>query len=919
MNTYSRASLLAGVEFKRVRVIRTQEGARRYGKPIGSIIGGNGEHHEHLTMGPGVFKGFETVTGKDGQKYDVGFDEDTNKWVATLHNSWHDVTAGGSEDEVYRNLNNHVGGKIAPKKKVPAPKPPKKAVAKVPQPAAEPAKPTVPTPAKGKTSTRKLAPRQAAAQKLNDQLREAGSDNRPVGEMSHDELVAEARSIATHLAGKPKGRSIGVARRLRDLNHELNYRKRISQTPKGGTSTGDKPYEVISKNSKAKTAKLRYKDHVYAVQRRGGGLPGWDITDEHGNVTRSHDGISSVRGATSGAKESEAALRSGLENAHSTRTVRQEVLSPDALAAADAAKARLQVQKDVRSGRLKKTKPKDLRVGDVVKHGTSGESRTVGFVANGRDQYQTGHAHFSAGMYHIIDTEGRTINQLSPNATTLVDTAAGSQKVNTRDVMDKYEMRARLRAKVRNGHRKLGERLAALQDQGLLNEVEYNQRSSNLDELESSDMKNIGTAMPGDLKSVDEGNRWTHVAYGKKLDHDFPEGMKQTRYTKFSTGEHEDPKFKRTMYAVFGHTTGDQKEAIRGYFEPEKAREHRDRLVQENTPQRSQYDKIVAGERAQRSRTRKQSQTLGDSPRNIRDMDRYTNLTEGRARLDPLAVRNRAQAHHDIGKTPAAAWNAALTDFEQVGRGFSMKPVTKPDTTPAPPLTGAERARHREYGKVLRGERRNPSAGDTKLTTGSLKEQAHNGVEFLRRMQSSTGTNPSSQAYLDNAANIRRMANHYGRGDAVLGENLHKIASRYENRKITDKEASILIQNEVHKSRKRHGEKSLQFKAPVITPGGRVGDDAKLGSRANGTNWVERSAPGDTGSLPAYIRIVRNALIKHGKDESTATAIAVATVKKWATGGGNVSAKVHAAAAKAVAQWEAMKVKNKVKEVAKKS
>ena len=95
-----------------------------------------------------------------------------------------------------------------------------------------------------------------------------------------------------------------------------------------------------------------------------------------------------------------------------------------------------------------------------------------------------------------------------------------------------------------------------------------------------------------------------------------------------------------------------------------------------------------------------------------------------------------------------------------------------------------------------------------------------------------------------------------------------------------------------------------EFKATVITPGGRVGNNAKRGSRSNGENWVERTKKG---SLPEYIRIIRNGIMKQGKSEGRATALAVAAVKRWAKGAGNVSAKVRAAAAKAVEEWTAMK------------
>lgn len=97
---------------------------------------------------------------------------------------------------------------------------------------------------------------------------------------------------------------------------------------------------------------------------------------------------------------------------------------------------------------------------------------------------------------------------------------------------------------------------------------------------------------------------------------------------------------------------------------------------------------------------------------------------------------------------------------------------------------------------------------------------------------------------------------------------------------------------------------TTEEKRTVVTPGGRVGNDARHGSRSNGTNWVERTKKGE---LPRYIRIVRNGLMKDGHSEGAATALAVAAMKRWAHGGDDVSPKVQAAAAKAVAEWEAMK------------
>lgn len=77
--------------------------------------------------------------------------------------------------------------------------------------------------------------------------------------------------------------------------------------------------------------------------------------------------------------------------------------------------------------------------------------------------------------------------------------------------------------------------------------------------------------------------------------------------------------------------------------------------------------------------------------------------------------------------------------------------------------------------------------------------------------------------------------------------------------------------------------------SPVGTPGGRQ-------------NWVDK-----VGGLPPYIRAIAHALIRNGKTPSSAIAIAVGTVKRWAAGGGKVSAAVKARAAAALAAWEAKK------------
>lgn len=59
--------------------------------------------------------------------------------------------------------------------------------------------------------------------------------------------------------------------------------------------------------------------------------------------------------------------------------------------------------------------------------------------------------------------------------------------------------------------------------------------------------------------------------------------------------------------------------------------------------------------------------------------------------------------------------------------------------------------------------------------------------------------------------------------------------------------------------------------------------------------------------LPPYIQNVAHGIQKSGKTESEAIAAAVGIVKRWAAGGGKVHPEVKAAAAAALAQWEALK------------
>ena len=78
-------------------------------------------------------------------------------------------------------------------------------------------------------------------------------------------------------------------------------------------------------------------------------------------------------------------------------------------------------------------------------------------------------------------------------------------------------------------------------------------------------------------------------------------------------------------------------------------------------------------------------------------------------------------------------------------------------------------------------------------------------------------------------------------------------------------------------------------------------------------NWVE-----DAGQLPAYIQHIANDLEQErGIPLSRAIPIAIGTVKRWARGGGNVNPDTVAKAQAAVAEWEALKAKNRARQIAK--
>jgi hypothetical protein len=78
-------------------------------------------------------------------------------------------------------------------------------------------------------------------------------------------------------------------------------------------------------------------------------------------------------------------------------------------------------------------------------------------------------------------------------------------------------------------------------------------------------------------------------------------------------------------------------------------------------------------------------------------------------------------------------------------------------------------------------------------------------------------------------------------------------------------------------------------------------------------NWVE-----EAGGLPKYIEDIALALIRdHAMPRERAIATAISRCKRWAAGGGGVNPDTRAKAAKAIAQWEALKAKAHAKDASK--
>ena len=82
-----------------------------------------------------------------------------------------------------------------------------------------------------------------------------------------------------------------------------------------------------------------------------------------------------------------------------------------------------------------------------------------------------------------------------------------------------------------------------------------------------------------------------------------------------------------------------------------------------------------------------------------------------------------------------------------------------------------------------------------------------------------------------------------------------------------------------------------------------------------GTNWIE-DTPGP--GLPSYIVKVAIGIMKSGKTRERAIPIAISRIKRWAAGLDNVNKDTQAKALASLKEWEALKLRNKVRMAKKK-
>lgn len=103
-------------EKKRVRLVRTVLGARRFSQPRGSIIVTDGQAPlDNIMAAPNDVRGYDKVTDSKGRIFYIG--EEANRWVVRAPGQQEPLFVGDSDRDAYYWLNDAVVGKKPGKKK----------------------------------------------------------------------------------------------------------------------------------------------------------------------------------------------------------------------------------------------------------------------------------------------------------------------------------------------------------------------------------------------------------------------------------------------------------------------------------------------------------------------------------------------------------------------------------------------------------------------------------------------------------------------------------------------------------------------------------------------------------------------------------------------------------------------------------
>lgn len=116
VNEYIQKILSTDVEKKKVRLVRTVLGARRFSQPRGSIIVTDGEAPlNNIRALPNDVRGYDKLTDSKGRVFYIG--EEANRWVVRAPGQHKPLFYGDSDKDAYYWLDNAVVGKKPKAKK----------------------------------------------------------------------------------------------------------------------------------------------------------------------------------------------------------------------------------------------------------------------------------------------------------------------------------------------------------------------------------------------------------------------------------------------------------------------------------------------------------------------------------------------------------------------------------------------------------------------------------------------------------------------------------------------------------------------------------------------------------------------------------------------------------------------------------